>query len=97
MSDKSVAKSNPFDDLEGLLKALAKAPQDKQGAFRVATWRMVIEEVLKIKEQVGNTAVVAARAESAANTLPDINKIRQDIESSLQEKISAEDADTILF
>ena len=97
MAETNVAKSNPFNDVQGLLDALAKAPQDKQGAFRVSTWRMVIEELISLKNQIGETAVVAANAEQVAKQKPDIDALKQEIQKDLNDRISADDADTILF
>lgn len=97
MSEPTVAKSNPFNDLNGLLAALAKAPQDKQGAFRVATWRMVIQEIINIQEQLSLAAKREVVDEAIEETKKKLEETRQQLEANLNEKMSADDADTILF
>ena len=79
-----------FKNLETLLAALTKAPQDREGGFRVATWKMVIEEILAIKAQVSDTS------EAVKNT-PSVEQITQTIKQNIQDTINTEDAGTILF
>jgi len=93
----ATARSNPFDDIEGLLEALAAAPQDKEGAFRVSTWKMVIAELVAMKEAIGETAQVAASAEAAAKERPSIDEIKEAVAGDLKQEIDASDAETILF
>lgn len=94
MSETNVARSNPFDDVEGLLEALKKAPQNKQGAFRVATWCMVIQELIHLKKSIGETADVA---QQAVDGKPDFAALREEIKNDLNQKLSEDDAETILF
>jgi len=93
----ATAKSNPFNDVESLYQALLKAPQDKEGAFRVSTWKMVIEEMVRIKKQLDQTHNLAEEAHLVAADKPSAQQIKEEIEKDLSEKMNAEDADTILF
>ena len=70
----TTAKSNPFQDINGLVDALEKAPQDKEGAFRVATWLMVLKEIQRISNQVGQTAEVINNQET-----PTVEEIKQQV------------------
>jgi len=97
MADSNVAKSNPFNDVDGLLEALKKAPQDKQGAFRVATWCMVIQELINLKQAIGQNSELAQSAAQAASERPDIAAIKAEIEKDLDKKMDSGDAETILF
>jgi len=97
MAESNVAKSNPFSDMQGLLNALAKAPQDKQGAFRVATWRMVIQELVNLQKAIGETAEVAASAQLAAKDKPDLEALKAEIAKDMDSKMSEDDASVILF
>ena len=45
-----------LNTLEALAAALAAAPQDKEGAFRVRTWKIVIDELVNIKSRLEGTA-----------------------------------------
>ena len=80
------AKSNPFDNIEGLLEALKAAPQDKEGAFRVSTWKMVIEEIVRLKKSVGDVTQIATNR-------PSVDDIKKAIEKDIKEDLSSADAD----
>ena len=86
----ATAKSNPFNDLEGLLKALESAPQDKEGAFRVSTWKMVIEEIVQLKKSVGDVTQIASNR-------PSVDDIKEAIAKDIKEDLSTADADKFLF
>lgn len=95
----TTARSNPFDDIDGLVEALKNAPQDKEGAFRVATWRMVLEEMQTIKQQLTNTAVVVSETKTAMENTetPSVEQIKEQVKAELQNDLAGEDPDVILF
>ena len=82
-----------LNTLEMLLEALTNAPQDKEGAFRVCTWKMVIEELVNIKR----------RLEGATGTIenldvPTVEEITQAVKADIEkDNLSKEDAGSILF
>jgi light-regulated signal transduction histidine kinase (bacteriophytochrome) len=95
----TTARSNPFNDINGLVEALRKAPQDKEGAFRVATWLMVLEELQKLSEQIGNTAEMATltKAQIEQQHTPTVEDIKNQVKQELQSDLADQDADVILF
>lgn len=90
----ATARSNPFDDIEGLIEALKKAPQDKEGAFRVATWLMVLQKIKELSDQLGETNNVINETKSQT---PSVDELKQQIKEDIQRDMSSEDADVILF
>lgn len=95
----STARSNPFDDINSLVEALKQAPQDKEGAFRVSTWLMVLEKMQELSEQIGNTAVLAEETKNQIEnkTTPTVEEIKNQVKQELQSDIASQDVDTILF
>lgn len=96
----TTAKSNPFDDINGLVAALENAPQDKEGAFRVATWLMVLKEMQRIAIQLGETETVTNTIKEAVdntNESPTVEEITQRVKEELQTDLASEDPDVILF
>ena len=94
MANDNVVKSNPFNDVEGLLTALKKADQSKQGAFRVSTWCMVIQELINLKASIGEVGQVA---EQAVSQKPNLEKLREELEQNMDNRLSEDDASTVLF
>lgn len=90
----ATARSNPFDDLESLIEALKKAPQDKEGAFRVATWLMVVQKIKELADQLGETNNALNETK---NQTPSVDEIKKQIKEDIQKDMSSEDADVILF
>jgi len=87
-------KSNPFDDIDGLVEALEKAPQGKEGAFRVATWLMVLTEIQTLKNQLQGTVEDIQNVKDSTPSADDIaTKVKDDLNSNLADK----EADVILF
>jgi hypothetical protein len=95
----TTARSNPFDDIHGLVEALKAAPQDKEGAFRVATWLMVLEQMQALMEQVGHAESLAAETKSTIEnqTTPTVEEIKAQVKAELQSDMNDADADVILF
>jgi hypothetical protein len=85
---------NKIQTLETLLKALQSAPQDKQGAFKVSTWRMVIEELVAIKTTINS---VAHQTEALAINQSAVQDSQKELEKTISDKINTEDVNTILF
>lgn len=88
MSQKSKEKGISFKGLDGLLEALSKAPQDKQGAFTIATWKMIIAEIIKIRNKLDE-------AEKTIQKKPNINI--DSLKKDLQKKFEPDESDIILF
>lgn len=80
-----------------LVAALRSAPQDKEGAFRVATWKMVLESFLDMKEEISvlnqKLGIVEQTAKSAAESQPNTEAIKK----AIKDDISKADAQKILF
>jgi hypothetical protein len=95
----TTARSNPFDDINGLVEALENAPQDKEGAFRVATWLMVLKEIQRISEQLGRTEEVTntIRTTVEQTETPTVEDIAKKVREELQTDLSKQDAEVILF
>jgi hypothetical protein len=102
----TTARSNPFDDINGLVAALENAPQDKEGAFRVATWLMVLKEMQRIAIQLGETervtstikdAVESAETPTVQQITETVNAEIQKAKEQLQSDLTDQDPDVILF
>ena len=95
----TTAQSNPFDDLNGLVEALAKAPQDKEGAFRVSTWLMVLKKIQALQEAIGNTAEVIAKNEDLRKktSSPSLQDITNQVKKELESDLANQDATKIIF
>lgn len=95
----STARSNMFNDIDGLVEALRKAPQDKEGAFRVATWLMVLEEIQRISNKIGEAANAIAETKDKVDNQksPTLEEIKAQVKQELQSDLNDQDADTILF
>ena len=95
----TTARSNPFDDIDGLVEALKKAPQEKEGAFRVATWLMVLEKMQEIVRQVGHAETLAAETKSTIenSSTPTVEEIKAAVKAEIQSDMNDADADVILF
>jgi hypothetical protein len=80
-----------------LVNALKSAPQDKEGAFRVATWRMVLETIQNMQEEINTLnkrlGIVEQTAQAAAESKPNTEAIKQ----AIKDDISKADAQKILF
>jgi hypothetical protein len=80
-----------------LVAALKSAPQDKEGAFRISTWRMVLEEFATMSERIqlmeSGLGVVQKTAESAASKSVDIEGLKK----AVKDDLSKADAGKILF
>ena len=82
-----------LNSLELLLEALTKAPQDKEGAFRVCTWRMVIEELVNIKRRLEG-----ATGQIEDLKVPSMEEITQAVKEDIEkDNLSEKDAGAILF
>lgn len=83
--------------IQDLINALQSAPQDKEGAFRVATWRMVLEafQVMQDDLQLLNNklGIIDQKATRASETVPDTEAIKR----AIKDDISKADAQKILF
>ena len=88
----TTARSNPFSDIAGLVEALQKAPPDKEGAFRVATWLMVLEEIQTLSNQIGRTVEVINNQDT-----PTVKQIADQVKEDLRSDLADQDADVILF
>ena len=80
-----------------LIKALQNAPQEKEGAFRVSTWRMVLEAfeemrftIQKLEEKSG---LVERKIVGISASAPDAESIAKAIKADL----SKADASKVLF
>jgi len=95
----TTAQSNPFDDLNGLVEALAKAPQDKEGAFRVSTWLMVLKKIQALQEAIGNTAEVIAKNEDLRKktSSPSLQDITNQVKKELESDLAKSNATKIIF
>ena len=82
-----------LNTLEALLKALKAAPQDKEGAFRVRTWAMVVEELVFIKSRLEGATGVLENIK-----MPTVEEITQAVKQDIEkDNLSKEDAGPILF
>ena len=79
-----------IDPLHQLLEALTNAPQDKEGAFRVRTWKMVIERLVALENAVTETTNIVKEAPSA-------EEIRAAVERDIQSNLADEDEGKVLF
>lgn len=95
----NVVKSNPFTNVDGLIDALEKAPQDKEGAFRVATWLMVLKEIQSLKLHVEKTQIVVSETKNKIDNqnTPTLDEIKSQVKAELQSDLASKDADVILF
>lgn len=80
-----------------LTQALQSAPQEKEGAFRVATWRMVLDafvdmqkEIQTLKQKLG---FVEQTATTAASKTVDVEALKKVVKDDL----SKADINKILF
>ena len=78
------------DPLLDLLKALSSADQEKEGAFRVRTWKMVIEEIVKFRDQLQET-------DNKVRETPSAEEIREAVKSDIQRNLATEDEGKVLF
>lgn len=78
------------DPLFQLLEALTSAPQDKEGAFRVRTWKMVIERLVNIEKALTETTNIVKEK-------PSTQEINDVVENKLKTNLSSEDENKILF
>lgn len=80
-----------------LLDALKSAPQDKEGAFRVATWRMVLQEFAnmqtKLLELEKASGLVEKKIVSISASTPDV----ESIVSKIKDDITKADSSKVLF
>ena len=82
-----------LNSLELLLDALTKAPQDKEGAVRVCTWKMVIEELVNIKRRLEG-----AEGSLQNVSIPSVEEISQAVKQDIEkDNLSQKDAGPILF
>lgn len=83
--------------IQELVDALKSAPQEKEGAFRIATWRMVLEEVLKLQTSINalqsSLGNVSAKVNETASKTVDAETIKK----AVKDDISKADAQKILF
>lgn len=83
--------------IQELVTALQSAPQDKEGAFRVATWKMVLESFANMQNRLNalesSLGVVQKTAESAAAKTFDAEAIKK----AVKDDITKADANKILF
>lgn len=86
------ANSNPFSDINGLVEALEKAPQDKEGAFRVSTWLMVLKAFQSLKEQIESN-----KNQLDSTKIPSVEEISSEVQKNLETNLANKDADIILF
>lgn len=80
-----------------LVKALQNAPQEKEGAFRIATWRMVLEAFSEMQNDINTLnqklGIVEQTAKSAVNNTPDAEAIKQ----AIRDDINKADVNKVLF
>jgi hypothetical protein len=83
--------------IKELLNALQSSPQDKEGAFRIATWRMVLESFTTMQEEINSLkqklGVVEKTAQEASEKQPNTEAIKK----AIKDDISKVDAQKILF
>lgn len=82
--------------IEELVMALQSAPQEKEGAFRIATWNMVLSSFLEMQEKITELeaalGIVEKKADATAKT-PDIATITK----AVKDDLSKADANKVLF
>jgi hypothetical protein len=83
--------------IQELVDALKNAPQEKEGAFRIATWRMVLEAFAGMQNRIAtleaSLGVVQKTADAAASKTVDTEAIKR----AVKDDISKADANKILF
>ena len=91
----TTANSDPFSNIGELIKALAAAPQNKEGAFRVSTWLMVLKEIEKISQQIGTASeTIESNKNKIENTE---NPTLTEITAKIKEDLANQDATKIIF
>ena len=79
-----------INQLDQLLKALSAADQNLEGAFRVRTWKMVIQEIIKLRDTLKETGDIIK------NT-PSVEEIKQTVENNIQKNLANEDESKVIF
>jgi len=85
------------ESIEALLKALNSAPQDKEGSFRISTWKMVLEEFYKMKEELNFIKKSLGTMEKTTKEIASNQINTEEIKKSIKDDISKTDAAKILF
>jgi len=83
--------------IEELLKALKSAPQDKEGSFRISTWKMVLEEFFNMKEELDSIKKSLGSVEKTTKEIASNQINTEEIKKSIKDDISKTDADKLLF
>lgn len=76
-----------------LLIALKAAPQDKEGAFRVGTWKMVLQAISDMQNDIADLESKLGIVSKATVTAPDAAAIKK----SIQDDLSKADSNKVLF
>jgi hypothetical protein len=83
--------------IEELLKALQSAPQEKEGAFRIGTWKMVLEAFSEMRSDIARLeealSIVEKDVEEAVSSSPDTDAIKK----AIKDDLSQADANKVLF
>lgn len=79
--------------VEELLEALKSAPQDKEGAFRISTWRMVLQTLVDMATEIQDINSQVGIVTKATQSAPSAETIKR----AIQDDLGKADANKVLF
>jgi hypothetical protein len=95
---KKTESSASFSTLDELHILLSKAPQDKEGAFRISTWKLLVERILELSRQIESLKQQPNISETLQKEIGNITKtVASEVASKMKTELDGSDADAILF
>jgi hypothetical protein len=89
-----------MNKIEELFEKLKKAPQDKEGAFKISTWVLIVNEIIKIKVALQEFESIknhVGEINRNIKNIPNVDEIAKEVKSSLQIDLLKEDPKKVLF
>ena len=82
-----------YKTIDSLLTALKKAPQTAEGRFKVDTWAMVLEAMVKLRDSIDKNA-------DSLGDIPapvDVDKLTENIKGQIKDEMTLSKDDEIIM